>query len=157
MGNIYKGNAHLLLDTLQLVLHILAQTQIQCAQRLVQKQHLRPVHQGSGDGHPLLLAAGKLIHAPLFKALQTHDAQHFRDTLTDLRFRHLGNAQAESNVFKHVQMREQRILLEHRVDLPLVRRDIIDPDAVKDHVAAGGGGEPADDAQRGGLAAAAGA
>ena len=36
VGNIYKGNAHLLLDTLQLVLHILAQTQIQCAQGLVQ-------------------------------------------------------------------------------------------------------------------------
>ena len=35
VGNIYKGNAHLLLDTLQLILHILAQTQIQCAQRLI--------------------------------------------------------------------------------------------------------------------------
>ena len=48
----------LLLDTLQLVLHILAQAQIQRAERLVEQQHLRPVHQSSGDGHPLLLAAG---------------------------------------------------------------------------------------------------
>ena len=43
------------------------------------------------------------------------------------------------------------------VDLPLVGRDIIDPDAVKDHITAGRGGKPADNTQRGGLAAAAGA
>ena len=38
VGNIYKRDAHLLLDALQFVLHILAQTQIQRAQRFVQQQ-----------------------------------------------------------------------------------------------------------------------
>ena len=59
VGHIYKCNAHGLLDPFQFVLHILSQTQIQGPQRFVQKKDLRPVHQGAGNGHPLLLAAGQ--------------------------------------------------------------------------------------------------
>ena len=58
VGHINKGNAHCLLDPFQFVLHILAQTQIQCTQRLVQKQYLGAVHQRAGNGNPLLLTAG---------------------------------------------------------------------------------------------------
>ena len=157
MSNIYKRDAHLLLDALQFVLHILTQTQIQRAQRLVQQQHLRAVHQCAGDGHALLLAAGKLVSAPAVKALQADDLQHFRDTLPYLLLRYLGDTQTEGDVFKHVQMRKQRVFLEHRVDLPLMGWDIIDPRAVEGHVAACGRGEPSDDPQCGGLAAPTGA
>ena len=156
MGHIYKRYAHLLLDTLQLVLHILAQTQIQRAQRLVQKQYLRTVHQCAGDGHPLLLAAGQLVDAAAVKALQADHLQHFGDTLPYLLLRHFGDAQAEGDVFKHIQMREQRIFLEHRVDLPFVRRNVVDPHPVKGHITGCGCCKPADDTQRRGLAAAAG-
>ena len=69
MGHINKGDPHLLLDTLQLVLHILAQPKIQRAQRLVQQQYLGTVHQCPGNGHTLLLSAGKLVDAASFKAL----------------------------------------------------------------------------------------
>ena len=57
VGDIYKRDAHLLLDTLQLVLHILAQSQIQRAQRLVQQQNLGAVHQSAGRWPPA--AAGR--------------------------------------------------------------------------------------------------
>ena len=157
MGHIDEGNAHLLLDTLQLDLHILPQAQVQRAQGLVQQQDLGAGHQGPGDGHPLLLAAGQLGDFPVLKALQTHHAQHFRHALLDFLGRHLGDPQAKGDVLKHVQMREQRILLEHRVDLPLMRRDIINPHTVKGDVSRRGRRETADNPQRCGLSTAAGA
>ena len=156
MGHINKGDPHLLLDTLQLVLHILAQPKIQRAQRLVQQQHLGTVHQRPGNGHTLLLSAGKLVDAASFKALQGHHFQHFRHTLLHLVLRHLGDAQAEGHVLKHVQMGKQGVFLEHRVDLPLMRRNVIDPHTVKGHITGSGRSKPADDPQRCGLAAAAG-
>ena len=54
-------------------------------------------------------------------------------------------------------MGKQGILLEDGVDLPLVRRDLRDVDAVKEHLAAGRLFEAGDDPERCGLAAAAGA
>ena len=70
VGDIDKGDAHLLLDALELDLHILAQLQVQGAQRLVQQQHLGPVHQRPGNGHPLLLAAGELMDLRCSKPLR---------------------------------------------------------------------------------------
>ena len=156
MGHIDERDAHLLLDTLQLVLHILPQPEIQRAQRLVQQQHLGAVHQRPGDGHPLLLSAGELVNAALFKALQADHLQHFRHPLLHLVLGHLGDAQAEGDVLKHVQMGKQGVFLEHGVDLPLMRRNVIDPHTVKGHITGCGRGKPTDDPQRGGLAAPAG-
>ena len=66
-------------------------------------------------------------------------------------------AKAERDVFINIKMRKQRILLKHRVDLTFVRRDIIDPHAVKKHVAACGLYKTADYSERGGFSAAGGA
>ena len=82
--------------------------------------------------------------------------QHLGDALADLVLRHFGDTQAEGDVFKHVQMREQRIFLEHSVDLPFVGRNVVDPHTVEGDIAGGGRGKPTDDPQRCGLAAAAG-
>ena len=57
MGDINKGNAQLVFQPDQLVLHILAELQIQSAQRFVQEKHLGLVDNGSGDGDSLLLAS----------------------------------------------------------------------------------------------------
>ena len=65
-----------LLHAFELQLHFLAQLQVQRAQRLVQQQHLRLVHQRAGDGDALLLAAGERVHMALFVALQVHQLQH---------------------------------------------------------------------------------
>ena len=56
----------------------------------------------------------------------------------DLLLGDLGHLQAESDVIKNIQMREQRIALEDGVDLPLVRRNIIDRLSIKEHIAGGG-------------------
>ena len=49
-----------LLDRLQLDLHLLAELEVERAQRLVEEQHPRPVDQRPGQGDALPLAAGEL-------------------------------------------------------------------------------------------------
>ena len=49
----------LVLDALQLDLHLLAQLEVEGAERLVEQQHLGPVDQRPGQGHPLALAAAR--------------------------------------------------------------------------------------------------
>ena len=134
MRDINKGDAGLLLDALQLVLHILAQTKVERAQRLVEQKHLRPVHERARDGDTLLLAAGKGSDLPVFKALQADDLEHFRHAVVDLLLAQLQQPEAEGNVVIYVQMREQRVFLEHRIDLALIRRHVVDPLAVKKHI-----------------------
>ena len=50
----------LALDPLQLDLHLLAQLQVERAERLVEQQHPRAVHERPRERHPLALAAGEL-------------------------------------------------------------------------------------------------
>ena len=57
MSYINKGNAQFVFQTNQLVLHVLAEFQIQSAQGLVQKQNPWLVDDGAGNGNSLLLSA----------------------------------------------------------------------------------------------------
>ena len=50
---------------LQLELHLLSELQVERAERLVEEQHLRPVHERARERDPLLLAAGELPRLPL--------------------------------------------------------------------------------------------
>ena len=49
-----------LLDRLELDLHLLAELQVERAERLVEEQHAGPVHERPGERHALALAAGEL-------------------------------------------------------------------------------------------------
>ena len=133
VGHIDERDAQRLLDPLQLVLHILAQAKIQSAQGFIQEQHLGSVDQCPGDGHPLLLTAGKAVDVPVFVALQADDLQHFLYPGVDFILGYLGHPKAEGDVVVHVQMREQGIALEDGIDLPLVGRDIVDRLSVEGH------------------------
>ena len=55
--DIDEGYLHLLLYSLELYLHLLAQLQVERAERLVEKEHLRVVDQSARDRDSLLLAA----------------------------------------------------------------------------------------------------
>ena len=163
VGDVDEGDAHGLLDALEFDLHILAQTQIQRAQRLVQQKDLGPVHQSTGDGDPLLLAAGQRGDRPLLKALQVDHLQHLQHPLLDLRLRKLDlpaalwvglwDPKAKGDVFKYIQVGEKGVPLEHGVDGPLMGRNIIDPHAVKKNVPLCGRLKTANDTKCGGFAA----
>ena len=57
VGDIDEGDAQFILHADQLILHFLAQLQIQSAQGFIQEQYLRFVDDGPGDGNTLLLTA----------------------------------------------------------------------------------------------------
>ena len=63
-----EGDAELLLQRLQLFLHLLPELEVERAERLVEQQDLRPVHQRAGERNALALAAGELRRAALLIA-----------------------------------------------------------------------------------------
>ena len=157
VGHIDERDPQLLLHALQFQLHFLAQFQVQRAQRLVQQQNLRLVHQRPSDSDTLLLAAGKLIHAALAIALQVDQLQHPIDLHVDLLPAHFLDFQAEGDVVPHIQVRKQRVFLEHGIHPALVGRHGGNILAFEQHSAGGGILKPADNPQRRGLSAAGGA
>ena len=58
-----EGDADVALDRLELDLHLLAQLEVERAERLVEQQHLRAVDQRAGESHALALATGQLVGA----------------------------------------------------------------------------------------------
>ena len=63
MGDEDERDADVALDRLQLDLHLLAQLEVERAERLVEQQHLRTVDERSGERDALALAARELVRA----------------------------------------------------------------------------------------------
>ena len=111
----------LLLDPLELQLHLLAELQVERAERLVEQEHLGAVHQRSGERDALLLAAGHLRWLALLEPDQVDELHRVLHTLVDLVLVDLLAPQPEGDVLVHVQVREQRVGLEDGVHVALVR------------------------------------
>ena len=157
MGNKNEGDTGSLLNLLQFLLHVLSQLKVESCQRLVQKQNLGLVDKGAGNGHTLLLAAGKAVDTALFKAAECNHGEHLSNLLMDFGFGALLLTQGEGHIFKNVQVREQGIALENGVYIALIGRNIVDILTHKDNIALVSSFKAADKAQSGGLAAAGGA
>ena len=155
VGHDDGGDAQFLLDALDLHLHLHPELGVQVGQRLVQQQNGGMGHQGAGQGHPLLLAAGELPGIALVHAGELYQGEHVLHPLPDLLLGQLLELQAEGHVFKHRHMGEQRVVLEENADVAAVGRDGGHIFAVHQDLPGGGLGEAGDHAQRGGLAAAA--
>ena len=72
MGDIDEGDADFALDALQLDAHLFAQLQIECAERLIKKEHCRAIDQCPCEGNTLCLAAGELCRLALLVANELH-------------------------------------------------------------------------------------
>ena len=153
----HERDAGGLLDVLELLLHILAQLQIERGERLVEQQHARAAHECARDGDALLLSAGQARDVAPLKARELDEREHLADLLLDLVARQLLLAQREGDVFKHVQVGEEGVALKDGVDVALVRRDVVDALTEEENVPLVGRFKAADHAQRCGLAAAGGA
>ncbi len=57
VGHVDERDPDLLLERLELELHLLAELQVEGAERLVEQEHRRAVHEGTGERDALLLAA----------------------------------------------------------------------------------------------------
>ena len=116
---------------------------------------LRPPRQRARQRHALLLAAGKLIRLALLHALELDQRHHLGDAGVDSGARQACAFQPERDVVPHVEMRKQRVVLEHHVDGPLMRQHRRDVAAVEQDAALVRRLETGEHPQQRGLAAAA--
>ncbi len=106
------------LDRLEFELHLTPQLQVERAERLVEQEQRRPVHDRAGERHPLLLTAGELAGPARRDVVELDEPQRLvrlRDGIRDP-----SAPQSERDVLDHGHVRKQRIALEHRVDRTLV-------------------------------------
>ena len=76
MRDVDEGDPDLVLDALQLQLHLLAELEIERAERLVEQQHLRVVDERARERDALLLAAGQLLRLSLPAAGEIDELEH---------------------------------------------------------------------------------
>ena len=124
VGDVDERRAGLAVHAAQLDLHLQPDLEVERRERLVEQQHLGPVHERPRQRDALQLPAGQLVRAPPLVARpgapgaaprRTRVARSLRDTRCD--------AQAEGDVAGDVEVREQRRALEDHVHRPAVRRD----------------------------------
>ena len=75
VGDDHERDADLALDGLEFDLHLLAQLEVERAERLVEQQNPGPADQCAGQRHPLLLSAGQLRGFPAGVTGQSHHLQ----------------------------------------------------------------------------------
>ena len=157
VGDVHRRDAQRLLDAANLGAHGYAQLGVQVGQRLVKEQHARLHHQGAGQGHALLLAAGKLIGHARFHAGQLHKREDPFNALLCLGLGHLAQLQAVGHVVVYIVVRKQRVALEHHRGIALVGGQLVNGLAAQVDFTLVRAFKAGDHAQRGGLAAAGGA
>jgi hypothetical protein len=153
--DVHERDAHLGLDALELELHLPPQLEVERAQRLVEQQHARAVDDRPRERDALLLPAGELRRlAPgeMAELDQVERLVHLPADVLDP-----ASLEPERDVLVDVEVREQRVALEHRVHRPLVRLAVRDVEVAEVDRTLGRLLEPGDHAQRRRLAAAGGA
>ena len=157
VGDVDRGDAEFPLHLLQLVAQLHPQLGVQVGQRLVHADDGRLGHQGAGDGHALLLAAGELGYRLGQLLVGQVDLPCDGVYLfLDFRLIQLLDLQAECDVVPHRHRGKQGVALEHDADVALLYGHAGDVLPLHVHAAGRGLDEPGDGAQRGGLAAAGG-
>ncbi len=117
---------------------------VESARGFVGQNQDRLVGQRAGDGHALLLSAGKLRRVVTQAVFKPHGRQRRPGAIMALRPRHAAVAQRKLDVFNGRRSREQVEALEYEADLPianlgqLVRRQVRDIPAIQD-IASGRG------------------
>ena len=161
VGDEDGGDAGFLLDAADLLPGLQPQPGIQIGKRLIQQQHPGHFHNGSGDGHPLLLTAGELAGLALQKGIDLHQPGSLLHPPAHLLFGQLILAlqvfQREAGVLLHSQVGIQCIVLEHQAHAPLLGSQFRDLLVAEEDLAGGGLLQAGEHVQRGALAAAGGA
>ena len=123
VGDVEERDPDLALDRLQLHLHLLAQLQVERAERLVEQQHRGPVDERPRERHALALAARELVRPGLLAAGQLHELERLGHARLDLRpAPPCGACSPNATLLHDVEVLEQRVGLEDRVDVALVGR-----------------------------------
>ena len=157
VGDVDEGDAHFLLDALELEAHFLPELGVQRSQWLIEQKNIALQHQRPGELHALLLAAGQLVGHPRAQAGETDQIEHPVHPVADhvlrqfLQFEPVGDVALDSHVGK------QGVALEHHGGGTRVGWKITDVAAMQQHPARRGRDESADQPQQCRFATAAGA
>ena len=154
MGDEDSGDLHFLLDAADLLPGLHPQFGVQVGKGFVQQQHLGPLDQGAGNGHTLLLPAGKGFGFAVQQTFQMDHLGHLFRPVPGFGLGDLAVDQREHNVFQHGHVGVQGVVLEHKPDLPVLRGDgghVVIPEQ---DAAPAGFGQARKHEQRGGFSAA---
>ena len=149
-----KGRAEVRLQLLQLDLHVLAQLEVEGAQRLVEQKQRRLEHQAACDSDPLFLPPGELVDALALRAGKADAFQHRFDAIRDDGAPNPSAREAVGDVLADRHHRKQREMLEYHVHRSPVRRHAKHRAATDANVTVVGREKSGDDAQQCRLAAA---
>ena len=116
----------LLLDPLQLDLHLLAELQVERSERLVQEEHLRLVHDRSRERHALALTARELRRLSRAIAGEPHHLDRGVGTAAPLLLPRPLDHEPVLDVLCHRHVWEEGVVLEDRVHRPVVGRQARD-------------------------------
>jgi hypothetical protein len=119
VGDEDEGDADLALDRLEFDLHLLAQLEVEGAERFVEQQHPGAPDEGAGECDALTLTAGELGGAAGPEAFEAYVRERFAGLLEPLGLGHLADLEAVRDVLLDGHVREQRVVLEDGVHVPL--------------------------------------
>ena len=137
VGHVEDRHVEVLLDVLELELHVGAELLVERAQRLVHQEDARPEDEGPRQRDALLLAAGELARQPLLVAGEPHQLERLADAPPRLGARASCDLERERHVLRHGQMGEHRVALEYHPELAALGRQGGHRPAVHEHLAAG--------------------
>src|SRR4051794_12180190 len=150
----HDGFLHLLPDAEQLDVELVARQGIECAEGLVQQQHLRPEREYLAQPCALPHAAGQLVRITLAKRFELQDDKQTVDAGVELALRHAAHFARQAKVLLDREPGQHVVRLEDHAD---IIRDIELPPAQNLDLAAGiARHEARNDAQERALAAATG-
>ena len=152
MGDEHEGDADVALDRLELDLHLLPELEVERAERLVEQEHAGAVDQRAGERDALSLAPGELAGAAPLEPLQAHRGEGLLRAAVPLGPLDLAHAEPVLDVPQHVEVGEQRVVLEDGVDVALERGAPGDVDPAELDRAVGRELEAGDQPEHGGLA-----
>ena len=127
VGDIDRRRRHRGVQLLDLGAHLHPQLGVEVGERLVEQEHLRIAHDRPPHRHALALAAGELARLAASSGAISSIAGRSLPSPPDLVARRLPQLEAEGDVVGDGQMRIERIVLEHHGDVPLARRQVVDP------------------------------
>ena len=157
VGDVDEGNAEPPLQPPQLGAHAHAQERVERRQRLVEQQDLRMGDERARQRDALLLAAGELGGDALGEGRHGDELEKLHRLLAPLRLVDAAHLQREGDVVDAIEMREQRVALEHHRRAALGRRQVGDVGVADQDVAFADRLVAGDHPQGRGLAAARGA
>ena len=156
MGYKNAGHAQLADHFLQPAAEFLPHLGIDRRKGFVQQQQLGIRCQSTGECHTLPLTAGKLAGIPPLQSPKSDQVYQFHHTAGNGFPVYFLNLQAKGDVVIHSHVPEQRVVLEHKSNATLARRNVIDHFSVNADLTAVGVFQTGDHAENGGFAAAAG-